>query len=289
VTRERAEPAPSPTAGDGGVLAMLRAAAAGMPPPPDGAVEVLAPLPGPVDAVLGFTAHSVVVAGVDPAAVHRRLPAGDLGAPLQAPFLAWLADQLGADPGSLDVVLAAPGLAGVPARVTPDGRERVPPPGRARVPAPGREPPATARSDGPVPPGPDGPVAAGPEGLILPGPYGLALRCRPDLAGHARVARAGRFRAGIQVFADDRETVVLLVGRGLAGRWELAFEVEPGRRNQGLGRGLAAAARRLVPAGEPLFAQVAPGNAASLRAVLAAGFKPLGSEVLFLRPVGTSP
>jgi RimJ/RimL family protein N-acetyltransferase len=31
-----------------------------------------------------------------------------------------------------------------------------------------------------------------------------------------------------------------------------------------------------------VFAQVAPGNAASLRAFLAAGFRPIGSEVLFL-------
>jgi len=35
--------------------------------------------------------------------------------------------------------------------------------------------------------------------------------------------------------------------------------------------------------GEPLFAQVAPGNAASLRAFLAAGFVPIGAEVLFPR------
>ena len=49
---------------------------------------------------------------------------------------------------------------------------------------------------------------------------------------------------------------------------------------------LAAAARGLVPAGEHLFAQVAPGNVASLRAFLAAGYRPIGAEVLFLRRVG---
>ena len=32
-----------------------------------------------------------------------------------------------------------------------------------------------------------------------------------------------------------------------------------------------------------VFAQVAPGNAASLRAFLRAGFDPIGSEALFLR------
>ena len=42
-----------------------------------------------------------------------------------------------------------------------------------------------------------------------------------------------------------------------------------------------AAARGLVPAGEPLWAQVAPGNAASMRSTLAAGFVPVGAEVLF--------
>ena len=46
---------------------------------------------------------------------------------------------------------------------------------------------------------------------------------------------------------------------------------------------LAIAARGCVPEGEPLFAQVAPGNAASVRSVLAAGFRPIGSEVLFPR------
>ncbi|RIQ11374.1 hypothetical protein DY240_28965 [Jiangella rhizosphaerae] len=42
-------------------------------------------------------------------------------------------------------------------------------------------------------------------------------------------------------------------------------------------------ALRLVPAGEPVFAAVTPGNARSLRAFLACGFTPVGSEVL-LRP-----
>jgi hypothetical protein len=38
-----------------------------------------------------------------------------------------------------------------------------------------------------------------------------------------------------------------------------------------------------VPPAEPVFAQVAPGNAGSLRAVLAAGYRPIGGEVLFAR------
>ncbi|HEX5117912.1 MAG TPA: hypothetical protein VFW65_22240 [Pseudonocardiaceae bacterium] len=76
---------------------------------------------------------------------------------------------------------------------------------------------------------------------------------------------------------------LLVMGRGVAGRWEVSLEVEPALRGFGLGRGLLAAARGLVPAGEYVWAQVAPGNAASMRAALAAGFRPTGAEVL-LRP-----
>ena len=54
--------------------------------------------------------------------------------------------------------------------------------------------------------------------------------------------------------------------------------MDPGRRGTGLGRGLAAAARHLLPAGTPLWAQIAPANAASVRAFLAAGFTPVGAE-----------
>jgi hypothetical protein len=46
---------------------------------------------------------------------------------------------------------------------------------------------------------------------------------------------------------------------------------------------VVAAARHLTPSGEPLFAQVAPGNVASLGVVAAAGFRPVGAEVLFHR------
>ena len=58
------------------------------------------------------------------------------------------------------------------------------------------------------------------------------------------------------------------------------------QRGQGLGRTLAAVSMLAVPRGERVFVQVAPGNAASLRAVLAAGFHPIGAEVLFLKDGG---
>jgi len=104
-----------------------------------------------------------------------------------------------------------------------------------------------------------------------------------DSARHPRAARAQRYRRDLRVWTDPGGAGVLVLGRGLAGRRELSFEVGPARRNRGLGRLLVAAARHLTPVGEPLFAQVAPGNAASLRVVEAAGFRPLGAEVLFHR------
>jgi hypothetical protein len=102
-------------------------------------------------------------------------------------------------------------------------------------------------------------------------------------ASHPRVERSARYRTDLRTFDDERRRAVLTIGRGLAGRLEVSVEVDPAHRDVGLGRHMAEAARTFVPPGEPLFAQVTPGNAASLRAFLAAGYRPIGSEVLFLR------
>jgi hypothetical protein len=205
---------------------MLRDAANGDPPSPDGVVEVLPSPGGPVDAIVDFTAHLVVAAEVAARDVLDQLPVGDLSAWTHPAFQMWLAERLGSRPGSRDLVLAAP-----------------------------------ASTD----------------------PCDLELEERHDLAEHERVRRAARYRTSLRVFTDTDELGVLVVGRGLAGRSEFAFEVEPEGRNRGLGRRLALAARTLVPSDEALFAQVAPGNVASVRAVLAAGFRPIGGEVLFPR------
>jgi hypothetical protein len=98
---------------------------------------------------------------------------------------------------------------------------------------------------------------------------------------HPRVRRAHRYRSSVQVWTTPGGLIA--VGRGLAGRWEVAIEVEPAYANRGLGRSLALAARSLVPDGRPLWAQIAPGNAASVRAFLAAGFVPVGQEALLVR------
>ena len=83
------------------------------------------------------------------------------------------------------------------------------------------------------------------------------------------------------MYGDERGLVTL--GRGIAGCREMSVEVSPDAQGRGWGGALIAEARGLVPPGEPLFAAVSPGNARSLRAFLACGFTPLGSEVL-IRP-----
>ncbi|KOG88862.1 GNAT family N-acetyltransferase [Streptomyces varsoviensis] len=115
----------------------------------------------------------------------------------------------------------------------------------------------------------------------LPGPPPLATALAPARdRDHPRIVRALRHRDDVRAWTHPGGTVLL--GRGVAGRWELAVEVDPRARGTGLGRRLATAARHLVPGGEPLWAQVAPGNAASVRALLAAGFAPVGAEALLV-------
>ncbi len=201
-------------------------AALGELPPPDSVVDVVGPPPGPVDAVVAFTAHHVVAAAVEPSWVHERLPGGDLSAPMGSQFLSALGERLGTPPGSLDVVLCARGEAGEP---------------------------------------------------------GLALVEVSPTVRHPRVDRAHRYRRNVRVYEDRKGRGVVVVGTGLADRMEAAFEVAPNHRGRGLGRMLARACLHLVEPGEPLFMQTAPGNASSLRAILAAGFVPVGAEVLFVR------
>jgi GNAT superfamily N-acetyltransferase len=110
-----------------------------------------------------------------------------------------------------------------------------------------------------------------------PGPPPITLDPVPA-ADHPRVVLAMQCRDDVRVW--EVPGAVLTLGRGVAGRWEVSVEVDPGCRGTGLGRDLVAAARHLVPDGAPLWAQIAPGNAASVRAFLAAGYRPVGSEVL---------
>ncbi|MER6027642.1 alpha/beta fold hydrolase [Streptomyces sp. NPDC001851] len=105
------------------------------------------------------------------------------------------------------------------------------------------------------------------------------LRPLTDADGHPRVLYARELRSHVRVFGDERGLVTLAAG--LAGRTELSIELrqpaDGGRRH---GRALLADALTLIPEGEPVYAAVAPGNARSLRAFLAAGFTPIGAEAL---------
>jgi GNAT superfamily N-acetyltransferase len=124
-----------------------------------------------------------------------------------------------------------------------------------------------------------------------PGTLDAVLVAPPAVAGgvplvpaeidHPRVRRALLHRSDVRVWTTPDGAGLLTLGRGVAGRWEVSLEVDPAAQGRGLGTALAAAAPGLVPDGEPLWAQVAPANTASLRAFLRAGYRPVGAEVLF--------
>jgi hypothetical protein len=103
---------------------------------------------------------------------------------------------------------------------------------------------------------------------------GGTLPARHDLMDHPRVRLALGLRDQVRVYGDERGLVTVAIG--LAGRTEISVEAA----RIGEGCGLIREALRLVPPGEPVFAAIAPGNAQSLRAFLAEGFVPLGSEVI---------
>jgi len=233
---------------------LLDRAAAGEFPPPDGSVEILAQ-PAKRDAgVIALTAFNVVFADTDPGWIAAQLPADDLAAPLSATFLYELGLRLDRQAGSIDMLTCATPLPGAPPRALMLAEIDPAQPG----PLPG-ELPAAVRS-------------GGGEAPAAPFPTGQ----------HDRIVRALRYRDDVRAWQTAGGVIVL--GRGVAGRWETAIEVDPQYRGAGLGRQLASAARHLVPQGEAVWAQIAPANAASVRAFLSAGFRPTGAEVLLTPP-----
>lgn len=101
---------------------------------------------------------------------------------------------------------------------------------------------------------------------------------RLDDTDHPRLERALRHRREVVVLGDDRGLVML--GIGLVGRLEISIELTDAAHGTGAGRQLVASALAGRRPGDLVFAQVAPGNAASVRMFLACGFVPIGSEVL---------
>lgn len=200
---------------------LLAEVAEGRYPPADGRVTVMSPPDRLVSGVLAFTSHHVVVAEVGPDWVRERLRPGDLSAPLNPPFLAALGAQTGRTVSSIDAVMVALAVAGVP------------------------------------------------EPELRPRP--------PGVSQHS-------YRTDVRAWSCAGGAVE--VGRGLAGRWEVTVEVDLSARGHGIGRALFSTARYLVATlaepGEPVWAQVAPGNVASVRALLEAGYRPGGAEALLL-------
>ncbi|MFP1627893.1 GNAT family N-acetyltransferase [Streptomyces sp. 5K101] len=206
-----------------GTLAeILKAAAEGRFPPPDGSVTVVGQPDARDAGVVAFTAHSVVFTDEDPAWVREQLAAtaaDPLAAAMNPGFLWALMARTGRRMDTIDLVTVAGSL---------------------------------------------------------PGDPGLRLRELVD-PDHPRVASALKRRRDVRVWAADAG--VLILGRGVADRWEVSVEVDEEARGKGLGQALARAARHLVP-GPVVWSQQAPGNARSVRAFQAAGYRPVGSEAV---------
>ncbi len=118
--------------------------------------------------------------------------------------------------------------------------------------------------------------------LVARGRGGGRLPERSDLMAHPRVEHAMALRRDVRVFGDERGLVTLAAG--LAGRTEISVEAAEHLQSRGgVGRSLVQDALTLAPADTPVFAAVSPGNARSLRAFSAAGFRPIGSEILIAR------
>ena len=107
---------------------------------------------------------------------------------------------------------------------------------------------------------------------------------RPDLAEHPRALFASGVRDDVEVlgYPDPDRTSLATISRGVGGLHELSFEVQIDRRG-GAGPALVQDALRSLPVDTLVVAAVAPGNAASLRTLLTAGFAPIGSMQLFRR------
>ena len=235
---------------------LITDAAAGRFPPVDGGWQRVPPWRPGLEGIVAFTGHAVLALAPD--VTDERLAGfgvNGLGGAHDPRLIAALAGPDGWI-ASLDVLLAGrgtgqPGAAGAG--------------------------PAGA-----------GPASAGPAraGLASAGPR---LVDRPDLAAHPRVQFAAQIRDQPRIlgYPDLRRSALAVVSRGLGGLTELSFELEPQRRGTGSGATLISDALSTIPAGQLVVAAIAPGNAASLRAALTAGFVPLGSTQLFRRrPAG---
>lgn len=204
--------------------ALLRAAAAERFPPVDGGWHRIAPWRAGVEAVVGFTRHSVLAVADDvPDSALDRLGLDGYGGAHQP----WVVQALAGEHGwidSLDVLLVASGAGGPPALVT-----------------------------------------------------------RVDSVHHPRAVLARLLRDDVRVLGRAHEPSggLVTIAAGIGGLTEMSVEIPEPARGAGVGRALITDALSCVPAGEPVLAAVAPGNSASLRAFLGAGFAPVASVQLY--------
>lgn len=114
---------------------------------------------------------------------------------------------------------------------------------------------------------------------------GDALVDRPDLASHPRALHAASVRDDIKVlgYVNATRSAVVVLSRGVAGLPEVSFELEQECRGVGAGSRMVLEALTAVPADQLVVAAVAPGNVASVRTLLTAGFRPTASIQLFRR------
>jgi hypothetical protein len=60
------------------------------------------------------------------------------------------------------------------------------------------------------------------------------LTVSPGASGHSRVDRSLEYRDDVRAWLTEGGGGVLIIGRGVAGRWETAVEVDPVHRGRGL-------------------------------------------------------
>lgn len=136
--------------------------------------------------------------------------------------------------------------------------------------------------------GPGGWIGSHDVVLVARGTGGGRLPESATHEAHPRVTRSRAHRRDVRVHADDVGVVTL--GRGLVGRLEMSVELfDQTYPKSGQGRRLITEGLALVEPESVVFAQVAPGNAASLRAFLSCGFVPIGAETLLTRSSIDSP
>jgi hypothetical protein len=243
------------------LLPIMNAAAEGTFPPVDGLVEVMPLLEGsPHIYILELTGHAYVMTNRTQAELVA-VGADGFGGVMHPNVLNFLASGCGLTaqntPHPLETQIAEP-------TVNQSGLDE----GHAPAQIGCHDALLVARGTGAPGPLPGGALIDG----LLPH--------RTDLDDHPRVGYAKVRRRHVQVYGDERGLVTL--GRGIADRWEISVEVDPANRLTGNARALINEALSHIPSDQWCFGEVSPGNAASLRAFLAAGWIPIGAEIIIL-------